>query len=182
MENNYRNTIPNYQNESVIELKPIYHTDLKASLDNLVLKEKPEQEKGLLERVFSDKTKNLKASVKALISEIKLRENLDKLLLNNIDDSICRQNTYLENLKGLKAHYQPEMFEKISKTKSQLESNILELENEKRKEYLECWRDLMFMKKYLHSALKDYWDLTKKRQLLSYDPIELTKNENSEGC
>jgi len=168
----------NYQSESVIELRPIYHTDLKASLDNLVLKEKPEQEKGLLERVFSDKTKNLKASVKALLDEIKLRESLDKLLLNNIEDSICSQNTYLENLKSLKVHYQPELSKNISKNKSQLENNILELEKEKRMEYLECWRDLMFMKKYLHSALKDYWDLAKKRQLLSYDPAEITKNEN----
>ena len=167
MENNYINTNPNNQNESAIELKPFYHTDSKASLENLLLVERPESKEGLLERVFSDKTKTLKASVKALLYEIKLRENLDKLLLNNIDDSICRQNTYLENLKSLKTHYQPEIFEKISKTKSQLESNILELENEKRKEYLECWRDLMFMKKYLHSALKDYWDLTKKREMLS---------------
>jgi len=59
----------------------------------------------------------------------------------------------------------------------QLENNVLELEKEKRKEYLECWRDLMFLKKYLLSSLKDYWDLIKKRDVLSHDFTELTKNE-----
>ena len=59
--------------------------------------------------------------------------------------------------------------------------DMLELEKEKRKEYLECWRDLMFLKKYLLASLKDYWDMTQKRKLLSHDLSELTKNENPEG-
>jgi len=34
----------------------------------------------------------------------------------------------------------------VVKRKAQLENNVLELEREKRTEYLECWRDLMFLK------------------------------------
>ena len=55
----------------------------------------------------------------------------------------------------------------------QFENVILELEKEKRKEYLECWRDLMFLKKYLLSAFKEYWDLIKKREVLSCNISEL---------
>ena len=43
---------------------------------------------------------------------------------------------------------------------------VLELEKEKRREYLECWKDLMLLKEHLLSSLKDYWDLIKKRELL----------------
>jgi hypothetical protein len=48
----------------------------------------------------------------------------------------------------------------LNSTKMQLQNRVLEQEQEKRKEYLECWRDLMFLKKYLFIALKDYWDLS----------------------
>ena len=60
----------------------------------------------------------------------------------------------------------------------QLENNILELKKEKRKEYLECWRDLMFLKKYLLIAFKEYWDLTKRREVLSGGLSEIIQNEN----
>ena len=65
----------------------------------------------------------------------------------------------------------------MSKVKMEFENNILELEKEKRKEYLECWRDLMFLKKYLLAAFKEYWDLIKKREVLSCDVSELLNNE-----
>ena len=63
----------------------------------------------------------------------------------------------------------------------EFENNILELKKEKRKEYLECWRDLMFLKKYLLSAFKEYWDLIKKRDVLFCDINELIQDENITG-
>ena len=60
----------------------------------------------------------------------------------------------------------------------QLETNVLDLEKEKRKEYLECWRDLSFLKKYLLSALKDYWDLSRRSEALLYDSASSGENEN----
>ncbi len=54
----------------------------------------------------------------------------------------------------------------IKNMKTKIEGNVLELEKERRNEYLECWRDLMFLKKYLMVALKDYWELVKKREVL----------------
>jgi hypothetical protein len=54
----------------------------------------------------------------------------------------------------------------LSEAKDKIKSNVLELEREKRKEQLECWRDLMFLKKYLMVSLKDYWELERKRGML----------------
>ena len=63
----------------------------------------------------------------------------------------------------------------------QLEENVIELEQEKRKEYLECCRDLMFLKKYLLNAFKEYWDLFKRREILSSGLSEIIQNENRQG-
>jgi hypothetical protein len=83
-------------------------------------------------------------------------------------------------VKYMKGGYSIEQEREKKKLNSKFENNVLELEKDKRKEYLECWRDLMFMNKYLLSALKDYWDLTKRRSALGYDLNNLTENENSE--
>lgn len=174
----YLNSISNDFEITELKLRPFYHTNLQNTLENIVFKEKPEKEKGLLEKMFSDKSKTLKATVKALLEDIKLRESLDTHLIKNIDDEICRQHTTLIQLNNLKFTYIWDQFMDICKIKIKFENNALELEKEKRKEYLECWRDLMFLKKYLLTALKDYWDLIKKREVLSCDLNELTKNEN----
>ena len=163
----YSNAFPGYLENSVS--RPFYHTDLKNSLEGVVLKPQPEKQKGILEKVFSDKGKTLKGTVKALLNEIQLRETLDSHLLKKIDDEICTQNTYLLHLKDLKVQYSFELAKNVSKSKSQIESKVLELEREKRQEQLECWRDLMFLKKYLLTSLKDYWELTKKREVLECD-------------
>jgi len=55
------------------KLKPFYHTDLKSTLENIVFKEKPEKEKSIIDKIFSDKSKTLKTTVKSLLNEIELR-------------------------------------------------------------------------------------------------------------
>ena len=152
-------------------LKPgaFFHADLRSSLENIVFKDKRENEKGILGKIISEKGKTLKATIKALAYEIKLRETLDSHVLNKIGDDMSKQNTLLKNLINTKTGYSQELSREINDKKLQIENNCLELEKEKRKEYLECWKDLMFLKKYLHSALKDYWDLAKRRNVLSCD-------------
>ncbi len=173
----YPNTFPGYLGNQ--SSKPFYHTNLQNNLEGISLKVEPQKQKNPLERIFSDKATTSKATVRALLDEIKLRESLDSHLLKTIDDEICSQNTELMGLDNVKANYAPpELAKYMNKRRSHLESNVLELEREKRKEYLECWRDLMFMKKYLLTSLKDYWDLAKKRNLLSYDVSHLLQNEN----
>ena len=171
------NSDPNNNVFSEIKLRPFYHTDLTNTLGNIVFTEKQDSRKGILEKVFSDKSKTLKTTVKSLLNEIELRENLDSHLLKKINDEICRFHTHLMHMENIKVHYFPELFADVNKIKMQFENEILELEKEKRKEYLECWRDLMFLKKYLLVAFKEYWDLIKKREVLSCDVSELLNNE-----
>ena len=177
----YQSVLPGYQ--GVPAQKPFFHSDLKESLETVVLRDEPEKPQGIAERIFSDKGKSHKATIKALFTEIQLREKLDTFLVYKIDEDMCEQKSQLEHLNSLRTHYNPELHNNVSKSKKQLEGNLLELEREKRKEYIECWRDLMFMKKYLMTSLKDYWDMAKKRNMLSLDMSDITNNdEDSKGC
>jgi hypothetical protein len=175
----YPNASPGYLENQ--PSRPFYHTDLRNTLEGITLKTTPERKYDGLGNIFSDKARTSKAAVKALLDEIRLRENLDSYLLNRIDEEICGQHTKLMGLDNLKTHYSPDLAKDTNKRRSQLESSVLELEKEKRKEYLECWRDLMFLKKYLLSSLKDYWNIVKKRDLLSYPGSYLLQNENTKG-
>jgi hypothetical protein len=176
----YPSVLPGYLENTELKTRIFYHTDLRENLEDILLKQGSEKEEGMLEKVFSDKSKTLKATVKALLTDIELRERLNYHLLNKIDDEICEQHTDLMQLQNLRVHYIFDRFMEVKNKKNQLEDNVLELEREKRREYLECFRDLMFLKKYLLSSLKDYWDLVKKRDLLSSD-LSGINYENSKG-
>ncbi len=133
--------------------KPFHHSDLEKNLEGIVFKEGTGKEKTTLENILSDKSKTLKATVKALLEEIKLRETLDSHLLKKIDEEICQQHTQIMQLGNQKVSYQSEIFMEIKNMKMKIEDNVLELEKERRSEYLECWRDLMFLKIFLMVAL-----------------------------
>ncbi len=124
-------------------------------------------QKSTLEDVFSDKCKTSKAGVNALLSEIELRQDLNFNLLNKIDDDICKQNSQLMQLENMNYPCSFEVSEAMEKKRFQLNDNILELRREKRKEYLECWKDLMLLKKDLQISLREYWNHAKKRDVLS---------------
>ena len=165
----YRSIMPSYPDNSLLKPKPFYHTGMEGSLESIVLNDKPE-EKDVVDKVFSDKGRTLKATVKALFNEIMLRERLDSFLLYDINDDICKQHNYLESIKELhRFSYSAELLNDFHEKKMKLEDNVLGLEKEKRKEYLECWRDLMALKKYLLSALKDYWNLNSRKTFLDVE-------------
>ncbi|UCH11901.1 MAG: hypothetical protein JSW18_03510 [Candidatus Omnitrophota bacterium] len=153
-------------------MKPrrFYHTGFEHSLENILSKEEPEKERGVLDKVFSDKNKTLKATIKALFNEVMLRENLDSFLLYQINEDICRQHNHLEQVGQLmRFNYSTGFLDYFSKAKIRLENNVLELEKQKRQEYLECWKDLMGLKKELLSGLKDYWNLNSRKSFLNME-------------
>lgn len=123
-----------------------------------------------LESLFTNKTKVLKSTIKELFGEIILRFQVDKDIFTGIDDDICQCDTLLDEIKShLGRGYDIEKVLAFMPKRTQLESLILDLNKQKRTEALECWRDLMFIKKYLMSALSEYWTLSKRQQLLSSD-------------
>jgi len=89
----YSTTAPSYSENSEQKPNIFYHPGLKDCLEGLALKACPDQKPGTLESMFSDKGKSLKASVNALLEEIKLREDIDSYQLNKIDSEICSPYT-----------------------------------------------------------------------------------------
>lgn len=166
----YNNAIPSYLDNPRLKSRNFYETGLEKGLENIILREDPIIEKDIVEKVFSDKSRTLKATVKALFNEILTRESLDSDLLKKIDSSICDTNSYLEQIRAVtRKQYMPDLEIAFSRRRSQLETRALDLEKEKRQEYHECWKDLMFLKKYLLSALKYYWNLSGRKSFLGID-------------
>ncbi len=140
--------------------------ELKKILSNIILTKPHRKNESALETLLADKGKTLKATVKALLAEINLRENLDENLITEIDNEVSTHRSQIFHLQDLRVHYDFERFMVVKNLIVKLENQVLELDKEKRQEHLESWRDLMFLKKYLMSALKDYWNLVRKRELL----------------
>ena len=183
-----------YLESSKIVENPLYSSDLSNADEPLEYSEnkynaledrlyKPSNQiiPGSLEGIFADKAKTQKASAKAFLDEIKLRETLNSRMLYNIDNEILKQNNQILGLDNRKEGYFFENFIDLKKLKLKIEDRVLEMEREKRKEYIECWRDLMVMKKYLLSSLKDYWNIARKRDALSLDFTSLNHNEIQTG-
>lgn len=166
----YESIMPSYLENSLLKPRPFYHTGIEESLEGIVLKEEHLPDRGIIDRVFSDKSRNLKAMVKALFNEILLRERLNTELLGRVNDDLCRTGSYLEEIRTLtRRDYLRDLTLGLSRRRTMLESRLIDLEKEKRQEYLTCWKDLMFLKRYLLSALKDYWTVSNRKSFLEIE-------------
>jgi len=145
---------------------PFQHKGLAASLEEVVSNSKDEQDKSVLENMVFDRVKTLKASVNALLEEIGLRTDLNERQFGEIDGEILRLKNRLLQYESLEYQVLDGLDRAKREAKSQAESDVLELKQERRKEELECWRDLMFLKKYLMVSLKDYWELVRRWRVL----------------
>jgi hypothetical protein len=168
--NHYRSAFPSYLENPLLKPRDFYETGIEKSLEDIVLKEEPEQERSIVDRVFSDKGRTLKATIKALFNEILTRERLNSGVLSAIDSDICNTDSYLEQIRMVtQRQYMPDLEIALSRRRTQLEGRVMDLEKEKRQEYLTCWKDLMFLKKYLLSALKDYWTVSNRKSFLNLE-------------
>jgi flagellar biosynthesis component FlhA len=153
--------------------------NLESALENLLDAGISAKKIGTIEGILNDKAKTQKAAAKALLEDIRARQTVNKCLLDKLDYEICAQDTQIMGIESRKERYVFDNFIQTEKLKLKLEDRVLELKKEKRKEYLEYWRDMMFMKKYLLSSLKDYWDIARKRNVLSMDVGAFTDDEIS---
>lgn len=155
---------------SLLKPRNFYETGLEQSLEKIVLYDEPEEERGMVDRIFSDKNRTLKATIKALFNEVLTREHLNSVLLKDIDSELCKTGSYLEQIHDVtKRHYGHDLELAFSGRRTQLESRMLELEKEKRQEYLTCWKDLAYLSKGLLVALKDYWNLSNRKSFLNME-------------
>lgn len=123
------------------------------------------QANSVVETIFTDRTRSLKSTVNELLAEIECRENLHADLKSKIGDDLYRCGEYLQEVKFF-TNSPYNLDTNFTSRKTGLESQMLSLEEQKRTEDLTCWRDLMFLKKYLMFALKDYWKLSKSKAML----------------
>jgi hypothetical protein len=145
---------------------PFGHKVLKKSLETIVSDSDSKKSPSLLENLISDKAKTLKASVNALLEEVGLRENLNVFHFRKIDGEISRLHSDLMNLENICDSHPFDLTGDLTEARFRIKADVLELERERRSEGIECWRDLMFLKKYLMGALKDYWELARRRGVL----------------
>ena len=100
----YPNIVSTSSNNPEKTATPFIHKELKQSLEVIISNPKPKQKSCSLEDMLSDKARTLKASVNALLEEIKLREDLNAHQFKKINGEICRQHTELMQLDNLKDH------------------------------------------------------------------------------
>ncbi|MCX5693886.1 MAG: hypothetical protein NT014_01935 [Candidatus Omnitrophica bacterium] len=162
-QNQYRSVIPSYLDNPVLKPRNFYETGLEESLEKIVLHDEPQKERGLIDKIFSDRSRTLKATIKALFNEVLTREHLNSVLLRDIDSELCKTGSYLEQIHdATKRQYTHDLELAFSGRRTQLESRLLDLTKQKRDEYLPCWKDLAYLSKGLLVALKDYWDMSHK--------------------
>lgn len=162
----YPNVVSTSSNDSRKRAVPFAHKELKKSLEAIVSSPEAKRKSCLLEDMFSDKARTLKASVNALLEEIQLRDNLNASHFGKIDGEVSRLRVELVNLENITESHPFDLSGAVDEERARIRADVLELERERRSEGLECWRDLMFLKKYLMGSLKDYWELVRRRGML----------------
>ena len=134
---NYAGAFPSYLENSVLRPRDYYHTGIEEGLEKIVLNEEPEMERGVVDKVFSDKGRTLKATVKAFFNEILTRERLNSELLKRIDSDICKTDSYLDQIIDRESYSQKKS-ELLSKKKT-IEEQISTFE-QKQNNWLEPMR------------------------------------------
>ena len=163
--NNHPNLSLMKLNNLKMNYEYLLNSNSKKTIDNPLLS-KNRFKNSLLEQIISDKTKILKSTITELLSEITQRELINNNISDKIDQEIFDQENNLQILRQKGFGYAFDNLLTRQRLESQLEDSIQDLEQEKRKERVECWRDLMNLKKDLLSAFREYWNLVKRRELL----------------
>ena len=152
-------------NNLKLDYEYLLNSNSKKTIGNPLFS-KNRSKNSLLEQIISDKTKILKSTITELLSEITQRELINNDISDKIDQEIFSQKNNLQILRQKGFGYAFDNLLTRQRLESQLEDSIQDLEQEKRKERVECWRDLMNLKKDLLSAFREYWNLAKRRELL----------------
>jgi len=129
---------------------------------NAYAKDNPSQD-DFVDRLFSDKAKTQKTTVKQVLNEISLRGELHKNLLSRIDYETMKWDTYLMNLKD--RGYEIDL--SIPKRRNHIEDKLIQLEQEKRAEDLKYWEHGRELRKELMLAFNEYWLSFRKKEFLN---------------
>ena len=143
--------------------------DIKGSIERIATEKGSKKGHNVLEDLISDKARTLKASVNALLEEIRLREELNGSLVKKIDGEVCKLRVELMGLDNLMDSYPFDLSAGLDEARFRIKESVFELERERRAEGVECWRDLMGLKRDLMTSLKEYWELVRRRGMVRDD-------------
>ena len=158
-----------YADNSLLTPRHFYQTGFEDTLEEIVKDIQAAPAQGYLDGMLGDKKRTLKAVVKSLFNEIQSREQLSTILLGKINEEILNSHTYLHEIRDLTSRsYSMDLALNLGRRRTQLEDRIIGLEKQKQEESLTCWRDLMQIRRYLLTSLKDYWEFARKTVHLGY--------------
>ena len=116
-----------------------------------------------VDRIFSDKAKTQKTTVKQLLNEISLRGELHKNLLSKIDEETMMWDSHLMNLPNRGYEIDPS----IPQRRNHIEDKLIQLEQEKRSEDVKYWEHVKDLRKELMLAFNEYWLAFRKKEFLN---------------
>ena len=151
----YPNPVLDNPDSGIKPESPFRDGKIKKSIEKIVTDKKSKKGHNILEDLISDKAKTLKASVNALLEEIRLREELNVSLVKKIDGEVCKLRVELMGLDNLTDSYPFDLSAGLDEARFRIKESVFELERERRVEGVECWRDLMGLRKDLMTSLKD---------------------------
>lgn len=130
--------------------------------------------------LVSDKAKAEKAIVKQLLNEIVLRENIRRDSLRTIEEDLCQVENSLHEIRAIiEGSYLP-MHEdlRFGSRRTTLEMKMLDLNELKRRQEVDAWKDVSTLRRYLLFSLRDYWAAARRNQLLRFGLESRTKDED----
>mgnify|MGYP001575730727 CR=1 FL=1 len=136
--------------------------------------------KSYVQSLISDKTKAEKAVAKQLLNEIGLREKIRRDSIRSIDEDICQSENLLNEIRAItEAPYFPAIDDlRFGSRRTTLEMKLLELNELKRRQEVEAWKDESTLRRYLLFAFRDYWIAARRSQLLRFGGNLETNNED----
>jgi len=144
-------------------INPIHHsTSSPKSLEQLLSPLLANSSNDPIDQIWEDKLKIARFKISSLVSALSLRENIKERNIYGIDEDICKIHTQQFALATSPS------FDKYSINLDQigLEKSVCSLEHEKRSEVVNCWKDIITMRKDLVEAINEYLSLKRKMDLL----------------
>ena len=116
-----------------------------------------------LEMLMAGKLRIIEAAIEQITDEIENRENLQRVLLETIDNAICDQK---EALYQVAPHGSSPFTVGDSKRRASIEKELAALESEKRKETCSAWKDIASLKRELRELLREHNEEERRQRVI----------------
>lgn len=120
----------------------------------------------IVDEIFEDKVQGLKATIDSILAQIEERKTLRVKNFRSILRGECKCDTEFLQLED-RLRFSCAAGPEADKAKATIQKGLFDLERERRFEDVSCWRDLVFLRKELINALREYQTAQRKQSMLS---------------